>query len=432
MSMVVLRSVRLIWRAALLSLVFGVGLIAGQLSDTFTNWLQHPAIQYGTRPVSDPVAELNRKLQDGTVHLTFDGPSGYLRSVLNALDVPVESQIAVFVKDSVQAARISPGNPRTIFFNDSVAVGWVRGGFIELAAQDPQQGVVFYSLDQNLFARAQTLVGPVHFTPRSECVTCHFNYSTVGVPGMLARSVGQFAVDDRTPIEQRWGGWYVTGSSSIRHLGNADPARIFDSPPPSDTLNWSSFDGKFDWTGYLAPSSDISAHMVFEHQMHMMNLLTRIGWEARVAAYRTRSSGPTVHGRSEDAAEVTVPLQKAAKETVDYLMFVDEAPLADRIVGSVPFTEKFEARGPRDRKGRTLRQLDLHQRLMRYPCSYMIYAPQFDALPREAKEAIYQRMWQILSGREQDPMYRRLTVDDRRAIVEILRDTKKDLPGYFK
>jgi hypothetical protein len=165
--MVVFRSVRLILRAALLSLVFGVGLVADQLSDTFTNWLGHPAIQYDTRPVSDPVAELNHKLQDGTVHLTFDGPSGDLRSVLTALDVPVESQVAVFVKDSLQAARISPVNPRTIFFNDSVAVGWVRGGFIELAAQDPQQGVVFYSLDQNLLARAQALVGQLHFTRRS-------------------------------------------------------------------------------------------------------------------------------------------------------------------------------------------------------------------------------------------------------------------------
>jgi hypothetical protein len=405
----------------------------GQLSDTFTNWLDHPAIQYGTRPVSDPVAELNRKLQDGTVHLTFDGPSGYLRSVLKALEVPVESQIAVFVKDSVQAPRISPGNPRTIFFNDSVAVGWVRGGFIEVAAQDPQQGVIFYSLDQNLLARAaQALVGHPSFTRRGECVACHFNYSTVAVPGMLARSVGQYAVDHRTPIEQRWGGWYVTGSSKIRHLGNADPARIFDSPPPSDTLNWASIDGKFDWTGYLAASSDIVAHMVFEHQMHLMNLLTRIGWEARVAAYRARSSGPTLQGGSEGTPEARVPLQDAAKETVDYLLFVDEAPLADSIRGSVPFAEQFEARGPRDRKGRTLRELDLRQRLMRYSCSYMIYAPQFDALPREAKEAIYRRMWQILSGREQDPRYQRLTVDDRWAIVEILRDTKKDLPGYFK
>src|ERR1700730_3564126 len=154
----------------------------GQLSDTFRNWPDHPAIQYGPRPVSDPVAELKRKLQDGTVHLTFDGPSGYLRSVLKALEVPVESQIAVFVKDSVQAPRISPDNPRTIFFNDSVAIGWVRGGFIELAAQDPRQGTVFYSLGQNLLARAATLLTSPQFVRRSECTNCHFNYGTVGVP----------------------------------------------------------------------------------------------------------------------------------------------------------------------------------------------------------------------------------------------------------
>ena len=418
---------RMVWRAALLSLACSAGLIAEQLSDTFTDWLDHPAIQYATRPVSDPVAELNRKLRDGSVQISSDGPSGYLRSVLNALDLPVESQIAVFLKDSVQAARINAGNPRTIFFNDSVAVGWVRGGFIELAAQDPQQGTVFYSLNQGLLGRAQALVTPPQFVRRHECTSCHFNYSTMGVPGMLSRSAGQFAVNHRTPIEKRWGGWYVTGAATVRHLGNADPATIFTAPSPSRPINRPSFDGQFDWTGYLAPSSNIAALLVFDHQMHLMNLLTRIGWEARVAAHgeATRRPGPA----GETAA---VSLQEAARETVDYLFFVDEAPIADDIRGSVPFADNFEARGPWDRRGRTLRQLDLHRRLLRYPCSYMLYAPQFDALPREAKEAIYQRMWQILSGRERDARYQRLTIDDRRAIVEILRDTKKDLPGYFR
>ena len=168
--------------------------------------------------------------------------------------------------------------------------------------------------------------------------------------------------------------------------------------------------------------------MVFDHRMRMMTLRTRIGWEARVAADRE----PGVRRGSEGAAAATVSLQDAAEETVDYLLFVDEGPIVGDVRGSVPFADTFAARGPRDRKGRTLRQLDLHRRLMRYPCSYMIYAPQFDAGPREAKEALYQRMWQILSGREQGPKYRRLAVDDRLAIVEILRDTKKDLPGYFK
>jgi len=167
---------------------------------------------------------------------------------------------------------------------------------------------------------------------------------------------------------------------------------------------------------------------VFDHQMHMMNLLTRIGWEARVAAYR----GPTDRPGSESAAAAPLSLQEAAKETVDYLLFIDEAPIVGDVGGSVPFANTFTARGPRDRNGRTLRQLDLHRRLMRYPCSYMIYAPQFDALPPQAKEAIYRRLWQILSGGERDARYQRLTIDDRRAIVEILRDTKDDLPSYFK
>ena len=62
----------------------------------------------------------------------------------------------------------------------------------------------------------------------------------------------------------------------------------------------------------------------------------------------------------------------------------------------------------------------------------MIYAPLFDALPSTAKEAIYQRMWRILSGGDADPKYVRLSLADRQAIVEILRDTKDDLPVYFE
>ena len=70
---------------------------------------------------------------------------------------------------------------------------------------------------------------------------------------------------------------------------------------------------------------------------------------------------------------------------------------------------------------------------MKYPCSYLIYSPAFDALPPLAKDPIYRRLWTVLSGQEQDPRYRTaLSLADRRAIVEILRDTKKDLPPYFQ
>jgi len=398
-----------------------------QLTGSFTDWMNHPAIAYRTAPTADPVAKLMASLDAGRVQLKDEGPSGYLRSVLDALGVPVESQMAVFVKDSVQASRISQRNPRTLFFNDSVVVGWVRGGFIELAAQDPQQGVVFYSLDRPL-----PLIGQPRFVRRNDCLTCHYSYDTVGVAGMLLRSVGQSAVDHRLVFEQRWGGWYVTGQhGSMRHMGNADVGTLFNTPPPANTLNWPSFDGRFDTTGYLSVHSDIAALMVFEHQMHAMNLLTRLGWETRVGASQTPVGNGSTR-KAEANTEAPIPARDGAREVVDYLLFIDEAPLGSPVRGSTIFAERFAAQGPRDSKGRSFRQLDLTRRLLRYPCSYLIYTAQFQSLPLVAKQAIFERMWDILSGKEKDPRYRRLSLGDRQAIVEILRETMPDLPSYFR
>jgi hypothetical protein len=159
--------------------------------------------------------------------------------------------------------------------------------------------------------------------------------------------------------------------------------------------------------------------MVFNHQVQMINLLTRVGWETRFALYDHQDL-------------VARLLQDGSKELVDYLLFIDEAPLGGKIQGSSGFAEKFAARGPRDRTGRSLREFDLERRLMRYPCSYMIYSEAFDGLPAEAKEVIYKRMWQILSGQEKERKYARLSLADRQAIVEILRDTKPGLPDYFQ
>jgi len=386
----------------------------------------HPAIGYNTRPATDAVAQLNRKIQDGQVQLKFDGIQGYLRSVLEALDIPIESQMVVFSKTSLQMHLINPHNPRTIFFNDRVAIGWVpREPFVEITAEDPQQGVIFYTLDQKPAERPA-------FVRHDECLVCHESYSTLGVPGMQIRSVftapdgrqmrqfGDYTSDHRSPFEERWGGWYVTGMQvPAHHMGNAvvtgpdTPEASSGSPPLGSTqveLNEGS---------YLSSHSDIVALMVFDHQVEMINLLTRVGWDTRFALY--------------DHHELTAQLLRDdSQELVDYLLFVDEARPGGRIQGSSGFAEKFTARGPRDRKGRSLREFDLQRRLMRYPCSYMIYADAFDALPAEAKEAIYKRMWQILSGEEKDAKYAQLSLADRRAIVEILRDTKPDLPAYFQ
>jgi hypothetical protein len=423
-------------------LILTVAAAFGDLEGLFDPGPEHPAIGYRTRPPTDPISELNRMIQEGKVQLKFDGEQGYLRSILEALDIPIESQIVVFSKTSLQMIRINPRNPRTLFFNDSVAVGWVRGGgIVELAVEDPQQGVIFYTVDQKPSDK------PI-FVRHNDCLNCHESYSSLGVPGMLVRSVfpapdgtpmrqfDDYITDHRSPFEQRWGGWYVTGKlGSVRHMGNA---LVTDPEKPGaivtdQTLNLESLTEKFDTDAYLSPYSDIVSQMVFDHQMHMINLFTRVGWEVRFAQYQegVDKKKPVKFLRDRHNATVRL-LEETAHELVDYLLFVDEAPLADKIRGTSGFAEKFSARGPRDTKGRSLRQFDLERRLMRYPCSYMIYSEAFDGLPVEARDATYKRMWQILSGEERDDKYALFSLADREAIVEILRDTKKGLPKYFE
>ena len=396
----------------------------GELSGGFAGSLDHPAIQYDTRPTHDPVAVLNRKIQDGRVQLRFEGASGYLRSVLEAMAIPVESQLVVFSKTSLQARIITPSNPRSLFFNETAAVGWVKGEpFVEVAAEDPEQGVIFYTLDQVPNRQPR-------FARQDRCLQCHESFNSLGVPGTLLRSsfvatdgqplrqLGDHLTDHRSPFEERWGGWYVTGKRGpAHHMGNTLMTDQ-ESTKPNRAPSLASLVGKFDASAYLSPYSDIVALMVFDHQMRMINLLTRIGWDARFALY--------------EHLDVSKVLHDDAMDLVDYLLFIDEAPLPAKIEGTSGFAERFIASGPRDRKGRSLRDLDLTQRLMRYPCSYMIYSPAFDALPAEAKDAIYHRMWAILSHAEKVAKYVRLARTDRQAIVEILRDTKPDLPDYFR
>lgn len=407
---------------------------AFEFNGLFSGGLDHPAIEYATRPVHNAVTELNARLQRRATGLTYAGNFGYVRSVLEALHVPIESQMVVFSKTSLQQAIISPQHPRSIFFNDSVAVGWVPGEpFVEVAVEDPQQGVIFYTLDQ------QPVDSPV-FTRRDACLNCHESYSSLGVPGTLVRSVfpdangfalrrlGDFVSDHRSPFNERWGGWYVTGKSrALRHMGNRTFMNSDEAEAGFDGPDLASLESKFDTTSYLSPYSDVVALMVFDHQMHMINLITRVGWEVRFAKYE-ETAGSSENGKRPDMAGL---VKSAANELVDYMLFVNEAPLPGPIQGTSGFTEGFSRRGPTDTKGRSLRQFDLEHRLMRYPCSYMIYSEAFDALPVEAKDEIYRRMWQILSGKEKAAKYQRLSLADREAVVQILRETKPGLPAYF-
>ena len=422
--------------AAVLLGIASIVTVHGQPANAFRASRDHPAIAYSNGPVDNAIVDLNRRLQRGEAQLQFDERSGYLRSVLDLLDIPVESQVTVFSPTSNQANLISSANPRAIYFRDDVSVAWVRGGAeLEAAVQDVRQGTIFYDLQQAADARQR-------FERDDQCLACHLTWETLGVPGLQVLSTFPltsdpnayatgFVSDHRARLDDRWGGWFVTGRHApFAHMGNVE---VTDVEDPNATIGvprpeLPSLEGLFDLDGFPSAHSDIAALMVLEHQAHMTNLLTRVGWEARRVLFRDHGAGVVSEGG--DGPESV--LRDAAIDLVDYLLFVDEAPLPRPVEGSTAFAAAFAARGPRDSRGRSLRELDLERRLMRYPCSYMIYTPAFDALPAPALDAIYRRMWAILSGDEQGRPYDRLSEADRRAVVEILIDTKPGLPEYFR
>ena len=372
----------------------------------FDQSINHPAIKYLTADTNTAVDRLNQKLRDGSAKLVFDEQTGYLKSVLELLQVPVESQVLVYTQTSLQAQHIRMNNPRAIYFNDSVSVGYIRGaGLIEVTAQDPAMGTVFYTVREEVASQPT-------FGRDSQCLRCHLSWDTLGVPGMSVlttfprKSESDYAnggfVDHYRPISERWGGWYVTGKKvPARHMGNFPlimPKPI--APPPARV----SLEGQFDLSGYLTPYSDVVALMVLEHQAHFSNLVTRATWETRLGE--------------------PMRIAEAAETLADYMLFVDEAKIpGGGIEGSSGFTEKFTAAGPKDAKGRSLRELDLKTRLQKYPLSYMIYSPAFRALPEAPKNLVMGKIDRVLSGEITDPKYAHLTPEIRAAIREILQST---------
>ncbi len=415
--------------------------IAG-LEGSYVVPLDHGAIEYATRPLTDPIAKLQKRINAGELHLDYSENNGYLASVLKVLDIPLESQVLVFSKTSFQAPRIAPRLPRALYFNDDVSVGWVRGGdVLEVASVDPKQGVIFYTLDQEQGKKPR-------FERRDTCLQCHANGSTLGVPGLVVRSIypepsgmplfqaGSFVTDHRSPLSERWGGWYVTGKhGSQTHMGNA-MVRDRDKPDQLETegtQNVVDLRGRLDTGAYLTPHSDIVALMALEHQTRMTNLITRVGFEARLALYDNAAMNEILKRPEGEVSEsVTRRVNSASEELVQYMLFSDELRLTEPIEGASGFTEAFQGGAVRDSQGRSLRDLDLKTRLLRYPCSYLIYSEAFDAMPAIAKDRIYRRLWEILSEGDASPKFAHLSKTDRAAILEILRATKKELPDYWR
>jgi hypothetical protein len=402
-----------------------------------------PPISYRTSQPTGHMVKFQQRLADGKVALEGKTALDALRVLLSELQVPESSQMLVFSKTSLQRGKISPRTPRAIYFSDDVYVGYCHNShLIEVSEIDPQLGAVFYAVetspDQPLQVERQT----------DDCLICHGSSQTRQVPGHLVRSVfvdasglpvlsmGSHRTDQSSPIRQRWGGWYVTGTHGEQtHLGNLI-VRGKQEPEKIDNAlgqNLTSLEKFFDTQNYLTPHSDIVALMVLEHQVEGHNRITRAGFQCRTALHQQQQLNKEL-GKPDDYLwdSTKSRIRSASEELVRYLLYCEEASLTAPVKGTSNFAEEFQARGPRDPQGRSLRDFDLTRRMFKFPCSYLVYTEAFDALPQPVKDHVWQRIWEVVTDQETSSAFAHLSADDRRALREILVATKKDLPDYWR
>ncbi|QDT25378.1 hypothetical protein Enr10x_06730 [Gimesia panareensis] len=428
------------WTVCLaVSCLSGTGSASAQVN------FEEAPINYNKATPDNAISRVQKKLDAGELKLAFDREErrGYLPAVLEALKIPISSQILVFSKTSLQVKRIDPLSPRALYYNDDLYLGFVQGGSVlEVSASDPQLGTVFYTLSQFETSR------PKFVRKTFECTQCHAGSMTQGVPGHIMRSVypgpdgmpvfreGTYRSDQSSPFEERWGGWYVSGThGKMRHMGNL----IFRQGDNSRNLNRDKganaddLERWFDTDPYMTPYSDIVSLMVLEHQAKMHNLITRAQFEGRITERDSRVMNKMLERKAAFQSDSTKRrYESSAKRLVDYMLFVDELQLEDRIEGLSGFQTEFPQAGPRDSKGRSLRDFDLERRLFKYPCSYLIYSDSFEALPKPVLEVVYRQLWEVLTGKNQSKEFAHLSAEDRRAILEILIETRKGLPDYWK
>ncbi len=391
-------------------------------------------INYGSAEVHDRISKLQQDVETGKAKLVWDKKHGWLPSLLEHLEVPAYSQLLVFSKTSLQLRRITPERPRAVYFSDDTYVGWVQNGdVVELSAVDPQQGAIFYTVSQKKTDR------PEFRRDRGQCLACHASSKTKGVPGYLVRSVfpgddgqphyglGTTTTDHTTRFEDRYGGWYVTGThGKMRHHGNAiardDPIRPIDPEPGANRSNLA---GLVQTSPYLEPGSDLVALMVLDHQSQMHNLITRASYETRQAIHYDQTMNRVMGRPAEHRSDTTRRrIASAGEKLVRYLLFSDEWELKSPVQGTSEFAARFSALGPKDRQGRSLRDFDLGRRMFRYPCSYLIYSESFDALPDAMLDYVETRLALVLTGKETSAEFAHLSAEDRKAILEILVETK--------
>lgn len=415
------KSVLKILLLSLLAGLTGVGRAQGQLDF----WDRAP-IRYSDTPAANRLTELAEALASGKAEVPESGGVGRLGFVLNALDVPAESQVLVFSKTSLQNDLIQPGNPRALYFSENAYVGYVPGGAIEVVVQDPVLGPVFYFVGSDREGKLEIV------RDTNQCMTCHATSRTENVPGMLIRSVfadesghpllnlGTTDVTHETPLAERWGGYYVTGRSALAHLGN----RTFKE---DGTVGWdqgqlNDLKAQLDVSKYPRPTSDIVALLVLEHQCRMHTLLNAASLNYRRARHFSGIIDPESDPDKGSAGNVA---ESWAEKITDCMFFKDEAELSEGVEGDAAFQNAFLARYPKTEDGDSLADFRLYGRLFKVRCSFMVYSDAFKSLPPTVKALVLGKMRKALSG--EDGRIGWLAASERKRIGAILSET---LPGW--
>jgi hypothetical protein len=402
----------------------------------------------------DPIVSLQALLDAGEVTFSYDSVTGYLPSVLAALDIPLSSQTLIFSRTSLQTMNISPWAPRGVYFNDEVYIGYVsdESPILEVASVDPDDGGAFYILPQDP-------TSPPNFLRQTrDCLGCHQAAPTMRVPGFLVRStvvdrhgwtintLHDDQVTDRTPWEERFVGWYVTGThGGASHGGNVraeleshevdNPSAFADDFDLAGGGNVTDISDRLDMSVYLSEHSDLVALLVLTHQTRIHNVITTLH-STIDEALRDQTAARVTLGIEIPEGGLTPTTEVRIDSAVDQLvreMFVSkEAPIPGPVRGTTTFVEDFEGRGPFEAQGRTLRTFDLQTRLFRYPLSFLVYSESFDALPELAKSRVLARFDDVLSGRDQSTEFEHLDTATRAAIRDILMETKPDFAAAVR
>lgn len=398
------------------------------------DFFELPPIKYSETASQDALAKLAAQIESGDWVVPPTDGKGFLRAVLQKLDVPEESQVLVFSKTSLQNSLINQRNPRSVYFSMDTYVGWVPGGKVEVIIEDEVLGPVFYVLDPP-FGEKPAKITRVN----DSCLQCHATSRTSGVPGMLVRSVvpdqnshpilsaGTTLVTDATPLKDRWGGWYVSGVSDDPHLGNrwVDETPLDNVEFPPEITKEKELSGLIDTEKYLQPTSDVVALLVLEHQCRTHNLITSAKFNYLRSRYFHKSFGEekdldSPEGMSWKTAD------SVAKDLVSAFLFTEEVELGgEGVEGSEAFAKAFAERGVKTAKGKSLRDMRLYERIFKNRCSYMIYSKAFKGLPDLVKERVFHHLRLALAADTKN----HLGSKEKKTITGILEET---VPGFKK